>query len=55
MVSYQREKCYFTNLVTSCQHTWQCDMWMSHCQVRRQLVTAFHKNGKVCNAGFVTL
>ena len=23
----------FRNVLTSCQHTWQCDIWMSHCRV----------------------
>ena len=30
---YQRKYDNFWNVLTSYQHTWQCDIQMSHCQV----------------------
>ena len=48
-------KDYFRNVLTSCQHSWQCNFWMSHYQVCWQLVTAFHKTGKLCYIRFVAL
>ena len=40
-------KDYFRNVLTSYQHS------MSHCQVCWQLVTTFHKTGKLCYIRFV--
>ena len=34
----------FRNAVMSCLHTWQCDIWMSLCQVCIQLIIAFQKS-----------
>ena len=48
-------KDYFTNVLTSCQHSWQCDIWMSHCQECWQFITAFHKSGKLYYIRFVAL
>ena len=50
-----KAKNYFRNVLMSCQHSWQCNIQMSHYQVCWQLVTAFHKTGKLCYIRFVAL
>ena len=41
--------CWFIAILMSCQHTWQCNIQMSHVKCTWQLITAFHKSGKLCS------